>query len=217
MTRTNKETGLFITFEGIDGSGKSTQAAKFAETLLNSGIEIVSVRDPGGTRVSESIRKVLLDASNIGMSSVTELLLYEAARSQLVEETIKPALAKGGIVICDRFYDSTTAYQGYARQLDMDTVAHANRIGSCGLVPDYTFYIDMKPDKALDRLTRSKAQQDRMEAEGIRFQTRVRLGYLDIAKQHPDRFMVVNGDQSVETVHKEIIKTWKHVYENNKR
>ncbi|MDZ7725365.1 MAG: dTMP kinase [candidate division KSB1 bacterium] len=217
MTQTKEKNGIFITFEGIDGSGKSTQAAKFSDALINSGIESVVVRDPGGPRVSESIRKVLLDAANSGMSSITELLLYEAARAQLVEETIKPALADGRFVICDRFYDSTTAYQGYARQLDLDIVEHANQIGSCGLVPDYTFYIDMKPDKALDRLTRSKTKQDRMEAEGIRFQTRVRLGYLDIAKQYPDRFMVVNGDNSVETVHKEIINAWKYVYEDKKR
>lgn len=201
-------TGRFITFEGIDGSGKSTQAVRFAKVLADSGFETLVVRDPGSTKVSESIRELLLNEEYINMSAVTELLLYEAARAQLVQEIIKPALECGKVVICDRFYDSTTAYQGYARQLNMTIVDRANQIGSCGLVPDLTFYIDMKPQDTLKRIKKDNLKSDRMEAEGLSFQSKVRFGYLEIAELYPQRFMIIDGNDTIANVHKQIIKLW---------
>lgn len=200
--------GVFVTFEGIDGSGKSTQAARFADVLAESGCDTLLVRDPGSTKLSENIRTLLLDAAHTHMSPVTELLLYEAARAQMVQEIIEPALATGAIVISDRFYDSTTAYQGYARELDLKMVFAANRIGSCGLAPHMTFYIDVKPEDALARIKKTNLKTDRMEAEGVIFQSRVREGYLEIARQHPQRFFVVDGNHSIEKVHDNILKLW---------
>lgn len=207
MNNIQIETGLFITFEGIDGCGKSTQSSLFAQSLIQNGYKVKIVRDPGSTTVSESIRHLLLDKSHTMMSPWTELLLYEAARAQLVEESIKPALNQGDIVICDRFYDSTTAYQGFARNLDFDIITQANKIGSCGVNPNYTFYIDMKPQDALRR-KKGNISHDRMESEGLEFQTNVRKGYLKIAKASPQRFIVINGYGSIDDIQNNI---WKYI------
>jgi dTMP kinase len=138
------------------------------------------------------------------MSPWTELLLYEAARAQMVQEIIQPALSAGKTVICDRFYDSTTAYQGTARDLDLDTVQAANRIGSCDVVPDVTFFLDIEPEIAMAR-QKNDYLQDRLEVQGIQFQKAVRLGYLQIAKAEPNRIKVVDGHRDIDSVHHEII------------
>jgi len=197
--------GLFITFEGIDGSGKSTQVDKLKDYLCYKRFKVITLRDPGSTAISEKIRTILLDKENIAMSSWTELLLYESARAQLVEQIIKPALNEGKIVLCDRFYDSTTAYQGYARKLDMDIIRQANKIGSCGLSPHFSLFIDVKPEIVFERIKKIKHSQDRMESEGLEFQRAVRQGYLDIAERYPNRFKIIPGHESIENVHKIII------------
>jgi dTMP kinase len=196
----------FVTFEGIDFSGKSIQAKLLYEKLLEKKKEVFLFRDPGTTAISESIREILLDTSHTQMSPWTELLLYEAARAQMVEECFQPN--SRCIIICDRFFDSTTAYQGYARNLDLVLVRQANEIGSCGVVPAMTFLIDVEPKTALERKKRLKKKSDRMEAEGLDFQTRVRLGYLDIARAEPERVVVVNGHGSIEDIHRQIWQTF---------
>jgi len=196
--------GRLITFEGIDFSGKSLQAKLLSEKLCSVGCSVLQLRDPGATPISERIRSILLDKAHLEMSPWTELLLYEAARAQMVEQTIKPALKKGEWVICDRLYDSSTAYQGYGRQLDLGLVEQANIIGACGVVPDLTFLIDLDVRVALQRRQKSKRNVDRLESEGIQFQERVRQGYLETAKEELDRIHVIAGDRSVDRIHEEI-------------
>lgn len=191
MTTQNDNTGVFVTLEGADGSGKSTKARMLAEALGELGREVVRLREPGGTTISEKVRAILLDPDNGAMSDVCELLLYEASRAQLVDEVIRPALARGAVVICDRFYDSTFAYQACARGLDEGLVRRANEMGSCGLVPDRTIVFDLETEESFERATRHGI--DRMEAEGISFQDRVREGYLRLAAAEPERVRVVNG------------------------
>ncbi|MBC7186338.1 MAG: dTMP kinase [Calditrichaeota bacterium] len=194
---------MLITFEGIDGAGKSVQAEalrQWLETVKQRAVLLL--RDPGTSPIAEQIRRILLDPANGAMSPWTELLLYEAARAQLVEECIKPALAQGKVVICDRFYDSTTAYQGYGRQLDLATVMQANRIGACGLVPDLTVLLDLDVEVALQR--KGRLALDRLEQEERAFHERVRQGYLALARAEPDRVKVVQGDRAVGTIAEEI-------------
>jgi len=199
-----EENGFFLTFEGVDACGKSTQAELLHEFLRKNGQKTIHLRDPGATPISESIRKILLDNKNAAMSAWTELLLYEAARAQMVEESIRPALKEGTIVLCDRFYDSTTAYQGYGRGLDLDIVSHANIIGSVGLVPDLTFFIDVDPGEAAQRKKRLGDIADRLEAEGLAFQEKVRHGFRKIHQLEPDRVKWIDGFRSIEEIQSEI-------------
>ena len=173
--------GTFITFEGIDGCGKSTQIRLLSEYLEQKGVPFLLLREPGGTVVGEKIRTVLLDKKNDGMDPVCELLLFEAARAQIVREVIKPALEEGKTVICDRFFDSTYAYQGYARELGADMVKDLNLTATSGLEPDITFLLDIDPEEALKRRGIRGDGDDRMEALGIMFQKKVRQGYLELA------------------------------------
>ncbi|HNR68177.1 MAG TPA: dTMP kinase [bacterium] len=194
------ESALFLTFEGIDFCGKSTQIARFYQRLLTLVPDALMLRDPGSNTLSEKIRRILLDPKQTGLHAWTELLLYEAARAQMVQEQILPALQQKQLVICDRFYDSTTAYQGYGRRLDLQKVETANRLGSCGLKPDLTFYIDLEPEIALLRKGKSHRVLDRLEQEGLEFQHRVRNGYLQIAGQEADRFLLIDGNRSIEEI-----------------
>lgn len=191
---TNLSKGLFITFEGIDQSGKSTQVERLEKRLTENGYEVQSWRDPGSTLISEQIRDILLSSKNHGMSAIAELLLYEAARAQIVEEYIRPALEKNQIVIMDRFYDSTTAYQGYGRGISLDTIAHANHIATGGLVPDITYFIDVTWEESCRR--KGKDARDRMESEGHLFFDRIRKGYMEIAKTESARMIVIDGHGS---------------------
>ena len=202
--------GFFITFEGIDGCGKTVQASQLMAKLKSLSLPVHCFRDPGTTDISESIRNILLDKKNSVMSSWTELLLYEAARAQMVEESIKPALERGEIVLCDRFYDSTTAYQGYGRQLDIATVETVNKIGACGLNPDITFVVDVDIETALQRKNKeiSVDEYDRLESEKRVFHERVRKGYFEIAKKEPKRVKIVQGNEPVEKVAESI---WNYV------
>lgn len=183
--------GTFITLEGVDGSGKSTQASLLVERLRQEGREVVALREPGGTPISEKIRALLLDPENAEMADECELLLYEASRAQLVREVIEPALLRGAIVVCDRFYDSTHAYQHGGRGLSDALVSRANELGCCGLSPDVTLVLDIDPAAALARATAQGA--DRLEAEGLAFQQRVRKDYLALAKADPARVRVIDA------------------------
>ncbi len=190
--------GLFITLEGADGCGKSTQAAILADRIAATGREVVRLREPGGTAVSEKIRALVLDPENSEMAPECELLLFEASRAQLVRQVIEPALARGAVVVCDRFYDSTFAYQAAGRSLAEPTIRAANALGSCGVAPDRTLVLDMDTDAALSRATRDGA--DRMEAEGAAFQRRVREGYLRLVAEEPHRVRRVDATGTVEEV-----------------
>lgn len=190
--------GTFITLEGVDGSGKSTQASLLVERLREQRREVVALREPGGTPISEKIRALLLDPENAEMADECELLLYEASRAQLVREVIEPALLRGAIVVCDRFYDSTHAYQHGGRGLSDELVSRANELGCCGLSPDVTLVLDIDPAAALARATAQGA--DRLEAEGLAFQQRVRKDYLALAKADPARVRVIDAAGDPELV-----------------
>lgn len=183
--------GIFITLEGADGCGKSTQAELLSEVLLARGREVVRLREPGGTPISEKIRALLLDSANAEMVPEAELLLYEASRAQLTRQVIEPALERGAVVLCDRYYDSTYAYQAGGRGLDETIVRQSNVLGSCGRVPDRTLVLDLDPAIGYARATAGGA--DRMEAEGLAFQERVRAAYLRLADEEPARVRVVDA------------------------
>ena len=190
--------GVFVTLEGADGCGKSTQTGLLAASIEASGRELVRLREPGGTAISEKVRALLLDPANSEMCPECELLLFEASRAQLVRQVIEPALARGAVVLCDRFYDSTYAYQAAGRSLDENVINAANALGSCGVAPQRTIVLDMDTDAALARAVVAGA--DRMEAEGVEFQRRVRAGYLHLAGVEPDRVRVVDADGAPEEV-----------------
>ena len=194
---------MFITFEGLDFSGKSTQVGLLADTLSRSGAKTLVLRDPGGTAIGERIRAILLDRESLDMSDFTELFLFSASRSQLVQEIIKPALRNGTIVLCDRFYDSTTAYQGWGRGLSLDAIKAMNRVAADGLVPAITYFIDIPVPEIELRMKRHKAGADRMEMSGRAFYERVRDGYLQLAKEEP-RFEVIDGRLSIEEIRRNI-------------
>ncbi len=196
--------GLFITFEGIDGCGKTTQAELLCRRLEDAGCDVVFVRDPGGTRISERIRELLLDRQLREMAPVTELLLYEAARAQLVAEQIQPALDAGKIVVSDRFFDSTTAYQGHGRGIDLALISKANELGSLGLKPDLTFLIDVPVEEGARRLHKLGSERDRLESEDRQFQERVREGYLKLARSEAARVVVVDGLQPADVISQQI-------------
>jgi dTMP kinase len=193
---------MFITFEGIDGSGKSTQLKLLARELENAGHKVKVLREPGSTPFSEKIREILL-SNRFDIAPLTELLLFEASRSHLVQNEILPALKNNEIVICDRFYDSTTAYQGYGRGLNLDDVRRMNAIATGGLQPDITFFLDVSVFTSYFR-TKDIAS-DRIEAAGDEFFNRVRSGFLKIAEQEPDRVIVINSESKIEDTHRKIM------------
>ncbi|MBI1805545.1 MAG: dTMP kinase [Ignavibacteria bacterium] len=195
---------MFITFEGIDYSGKSTQANLLVECLKQRGCDVLFLREPGGTAISEKIREILLDRHNLAITQKTELFLFSAARTQLVTEVIQPALKSGRVVVCDRFYDSTSAYQGYGRGLVPDDVRTINRIAASGTTPDLTLFINVDVDEVFRRWRSSGLSADRMESSGRRFFEDVRTGYQELAKSEPKRFITIDGMRPVETIHAEI-------------
>lgn len=192
--------GVFITFEGGEGVGKSTHILLLKWRLEAAGIEVLSIREPGGTRISEMIRAILLDKENIDINPVSELLLYEAARAQLVEQVIEPALAQGTVVLCDRYTDSTLAYQGFARGLGLEIVEQANLIGNKGLAPDRTIFLIHDHEDALERATENGA--DRLESEGLDFHAKVMAGFMQLWKRDPKRIRCVhNCPEKQDTAH----------------
>lgn len=191
--------GLFITVEGIDGCGKSTQARLIAAALETAGHDVLRLREPGGVKISEQIRAILLDPANAEMGDVCELLLYEAARAQLVHQVIRPALAAGKTVICDRFYDSTTAYQAFADGLDRGMVSQANELAVDGCRPDLTLVFDLPVEDALRRRSGREAE-DRLELKGLEFQERVAAGFRAVAADEPDRVKLIDAGGSIAEV-----------------
>ncbi len=191
----------FISFEGIDGSGKSTQAKLFLDRLIKNGKQGILVREPGGTPISEEIRQVLLTKVNRQMVARTEALLMTASRSQLTKEVILPNLEQNRWIIADRYADSTLAYQGGGRELNLDWLLDLNKFATYELEPNVTFFIDILPKEALRR---KKYTEDRIEAEGIAFQKQVRQTYLELAKQFSDRIIVIDGHMSKEKIQNNI-------------
>jgi dTMP kinase len=192
--------GLFISFEGIDFSGKTVQCQRLREILEAAGYPVLAIREPGGTRISESIRQILLDGDHAAMSARAEILLYSAARAQIVYEVIQPALAQGKMVLADRFVDSTTAYQGYGRNLDREFVRHVNEFATTSLLPDVTFFIDVSIAVAAERRRLSGRTADRLEVEAMAFYQRVREGYSAIARQSAGRVVTIPGERSIESI-----------------
>ncbi|MGB9679989.1 MAG: dTMP kinase [Thermoanaerobacteraceae bacterium] len=195
--------GKLITFEGIDGCGKTTQIKKLEEYLIFKGYNILLLREPGGTSVGEKIRDILLNKKN-NIADITEAFLYASSRAQLVDERILPELSAGKIVIMDRFVDSSYVYQGYARGLGIETVKAINDIATKKLIPDKTIYIDITPEESAKRIT--KRETDRLENEGIVFQRKVYEGYKKIIESQLERFIIINGMQDREKVHQDIVK-----------
>jgi dTMP kinase len=197
--------GLFVTFEGIEGSGKSTQARLLAESLKTPGREVLSVREPGGSAIAEKIRALLLDPANTAMTPLAELLLYEAARAQLVAEIVRPALDRGAIVVCDRFYDSTTAYQGVGRGLTNVDFTMLNRLATGGLVPDATIFLDVPVEIGLRRAN-NRSAGDRIEREPVEFHNRVRQGFQAVAAAEPNRVHRLDGERAPEALASDILR-----------
>lgn len=198
--------GLFITFEGGEGCGKSTQIERLAGHLRAGGRTVHQTREPGGTQLGEAIRHLLQhDEAGHGMCPESELLLFTAARAQIVRELILPALERNEIVLCDRFADSTSVYQGVARDIDPFEVAAINQFACGGLVPDLTVLIDLDPEAGLQRARDGRdAPLDRMEQEALAFHQQVRRGYLELAQIDHERFTVLDGSKNIETLEKEI-------------
>jgi dTMP kinase len=199
---------LFITFEGPEGSGKTTQARRLAEHLRGRDCNVLAVREPGGTSISEQIRGVLHSLANREMQPQTEILLYCAARAQLVGQVIRPHLRSGGVVICDRYADSTLAYQGYGRGLDLPTLRMILDFATEKLKPDVTFYLDIDVEAGLKRKKAGGDEWNRMDDLALDVHRRVRAGYLEMIAQEPARWVVVDAARDAETIAREI---WKEV------
>jgi dTMP kinase len=203
--------GVFITFEGIEGSGKSTQIALLAQYLWARGSPVTLTREPGGTAIGDRVRAILLDPNHKTLDPKAELLLYAAARAQHLQEVILPALKTGGVVLCDRFSDATAAYQGYGRSLDLDMISALDRIVTGGMQPDLTLLLDIDAVDGLDRArgrnrSRGLDNEARFENEEVAFHERVRAGYRALAKQQPGRIRVVDASRPVDFVQADIRK-----------
>ncbi|MDQ7797425.1 MAG: dTMP kinase [Candidatus Edwardsbacteria bacterium] len=196
-----KKTGLFISFEGIEGCGKSTQAKLLESWLKAQGFKVVLTREPGGPSISEKIRRILLDNRNKGMTDLTELLLLQASRVQHLAQVIVPALKAGNVVICDRFADSSTAYQGYGRGMDLKMVNELNQFAVDGFWPQLTLVLDLPVEKGFLRAQGRRRNLDRMETQALKFHKRVRQGFKAIAKSDPQRVKLLDGSQPSEVIH----------------
>ncbi|MEA3309327.1 MAG: dTMP kinase [Chloroflexota bacterium] len=201
---TKRNRGLFITLEGPEGSGKSTQIPALVTWLRAQGWKVVSTREPGGTRIGEEIRALLHNPAHTEMAPLTEILLYSASRAQHVAEVIRPALTAGQIVICDRYFDSTYAYQGYGRGLELPVLREITRFATGRLIPDLTCYLDIEPERGLRRRQEGGEEMNRLDRETLAFHRRVYAGYLALIKEEPERWVTVNADQSIEQVQLEL-------------
>jgi dTMP kinase len=195
---------MFITFEGPEGSGKSSQVTLLSAFLQQQGFAVVATREPGGTLVGDEIRACLHDVRHRSMTAVAEMLLYSASRAQLVHEVIRPALAQGRIVLCDRFADSTIAYQGYGRGLDLADLRRITRLATGDLRPDLTFLLDIDVERGLARRTAGGVEMNRLDLEQVNFHRRVRQGYHELAAAEPARWVLIDADRPVEVVQAEI-------------
>lgn len=200
---------MFITFEGIEGCGKSTQIRLLAQALTTAGHQVVLTREPGGCPIADQVRTVLLDAANRAMVPMTELLLYGAARAQHLSEVIRPALSQGGVVLCDRFSDATRAYQAFGRGLDRQLIEQVNQLACQGLTPDITLLLDCPVEVGLTRARQridaaDGPREERFELEALAFHQRVRDGYLTLAGEEPHRFVVIQAHATPEQVAEQI-------------
>jgi len=199
-----KKKGLFITFEGLDGSGKTTQMEILSDYLKNRRFDVVTTMEPGGTKIGQKIRKILLDKKNHDISPLAETLLFLASRAELVSEVIVPALREGKIVLCDRFFDSTVVYQGIARGLGEKEILKMNLWATGGVVPDITFLLSVKVSKGKKRMYDADKKTDRIELEKDSFKEKIYRGYLDIAKKNKGRIVIIDGENSIKNISEEI-------------
>lgn len=197
---------MFITFEGSEGSGKSTQIQLLNRHLVDQGYPVLMTREPGGTRIGEQVRECLHDLNNREMTAEAEVLLYSASRVQLVTERIRPALENGYVVISDRYADSTIAYQGYGRLLDLDKLKVITAFATGGLTPDLTFYFDIDVEQGLQRRSTGGGEINRMDLQSVPFYERVRRGYLDLATKQPNRWVIVDANRDKESINMEICR-----------
>ena len=197
--------GIFITMEGPDGSGKSTQISRLKEYLEKEGYNVLITREPGGTVISETIREIILNKDFTEMSPVTEMMLYASARAQLIAEVVGPAIDSGTAVISDRFVDSSLVYQGMARGMGMEFVAGLNMAATGGLKPDVTFFFDISAEEALERRGKRGEASDRIELAGLKFQEDVRRGYLELAKESDGRVITIDATKGIDEIF-EVVK-----------
>ena len=212
MTQADALTGKLFTFEGSEGSGKSTQIEMLADELEGMGNEVIVTREPGGTEIGEEIRHLLIhNSAGNDMAPEAELLLFAAARAQLVRQVVIPGLQEGKIILCDRFLDSTTVYQGAARSISSDPVSYINQFAAAGITPDLTFILDVPAEVSIARVKRRVTDlPDRMEQENVDFYKKVREGYLLLARSLPERFHVVDGTRELRENQEDILKTVLH-------
>ena len=212
--------GFFITLDGPDGCGKSTQSKLLVECLKKEGFKVVHTREPGGTSIAENLRKIILNP-NFKISPITELMLYEASRAQHTKEIIEPSLRAKKIVVCERYTDATSAYQGYGRGLDLSIVEKLNQIATGGLRPDFTLFLDVPIQEGLKRARKEKkdfshGKGDRLEQENFGFHQKVRKGYLALAKKEPQRIKLISGNGTIQQIHQkicdEVMKKLKGIY-----
>lgn len=202
---------MFISFEGIEGSGKTTQIQGVYDYLCQKGHDVIVTREPGGSNIGRQIRSILLDSKNKGLNSLSELLLYMADRAQHLDEIVKPGLSSGKVILCDRYYDATIAYQGYARGLDIDLITQLHGLAFADYKPDMTFLLDLPPETGLGRAWQQiengqrTGTETRFEEEALDFHRRVREGYLALAQLEPQRFRIINASRPQESVEKEIV------------
>jgi dTMP kinase len=201
---------MLITFEGIDGCGKSTQISLLAEYLKSKNIDFITLREPGGTHLSEEIRKILLESKHT-INPLTELLLFNSARSNLVSQVIEPALAAGKVILCDRFYDSTTAYQGYGRGIDLDFIKSCNEMVTKGIKPDITFYLDIPLEVSRQRIINNSF--DRIENDDDDFFSRIISGFKTIAEQEPKRIVVIDATKDISIVYQLIVASFEKKFQ----
>lgn len=191
---------MFITFEGPDGSGKSSQIIALQNFLEAKGYETVLTREPGGTMIGDEIRACVHNVHNTEMTPEAEMLLYSASRAQLVVEVIRPSLAAGKLVLCDRFFDSTLAYQGYGRGLDLTALRQVTHFATGGLIPDVTFLLDIEVERGLARREGAGIEMNRLDREAVGFHQKVRQGYFELARRETDRWLIVNADRPLAEV-----------------
>jgi dTMP kinase len=197
---------MFVTFEGPEGSGKSSQIIRLAAFIEAEGIPVLATREPGGTSIGDQVRDCLHDVNNSEMMPTTEFLLYSASRAQLVKEVIRPALRAGKMVLCDRYADSTIAYQGYGRKLDIEPLQMITKFATGDLKPDLTFLLDIDVERGLARRVTGNAEMNRLDLEAVEFHKRVRSGYHELAQAEPWRWCLIDADRSVDEVQADLQK-----------